>query len=90
MSKDIEYTRITLRIPTLLHGKLSDEAAIASRSMNAEIVSRITSSFSVAEQGNQYSLTVPEDLLPILAQEIADRMKLDPPPEAPTERELET
>lgn len=39
------YTRITLRIPKELHQKLADEAKSASKSLNAEIVGRLSSSF---------------------------------------------
>lgn len=42
---DDGYTRITLRIPNELHARLSDRAARTSKSMNAEIIDRIESSF---------------------------------------------
>ncbi|MFC4821137.1 Arc family DNA-binding protein [Dokdonella ginsengisoli] len=42
---DDGYTRITLRMPNDLHAKLTAEAARTSRSMNAEIVGRLTASF---------------------------------------------
>lgn len=42
---DDGYTRITLRIPDGLHSKLTAEAARTSKSMNAEIVARLESSF---------------------------------------------
>lgn len=42
----MKYTRITLRIPEPLHEKLTDSANNTSKSMNAEIISRINDSFS--------------------------------------------
>lgn len=45
MTKDDGYTRITLRIPTPLHTKLTELADERSRSTNAEIIGRL--SFSV-------------------------------------------
>ena len=39
------YTRITLRIPKELHGRLQDAADDTSKSMNAEIVARLHESF---------------------------------------------
>jgi len=53
------YTRITLRIPKDLHARLQLEADRTSKSMNAEILSRLQSSFEkkeiphVASQGIQ-------------------------------------
>lgn len=41
------YTRITLRIPDALHAQLASEAARTSKSMNAEIISRLANSFEV-------------------------------------------
>ncbi|WP_417786763.1 Arc family DNA-binding protein [Stutzerimonas xanthomarina] len=45
MEKDDRYTRITLRIPKDLHSKLSDAADETSKSMNAEIIARLESTF---------------------------------------------
>ena len=42
----MKYTRITLRIPEPLHEKLTDSANNTSKSMNADIISRINDSFS--------------------------------------------
>ncbi|QWF19307.1 toxin-antitoxin system HicB family antitoxin [Lysobacter capsici] len=42
------YTRITLRLPDALHAHLTDEAARTSKSMNAEIVARLGSTFGVS------------------------------------------
>jgi hypothetical protein len=44
MEKD-RYTRITLRIPSDLYGKLVYEADVTSKSTNAEIVARLNDSF---------------------------------------------
>ncbi|QGW22914.1 Arc family DNA-binding protein [Stutzerimonas degradans] len=46
MDTDDRYTRITLRIPKDLHSKLSDAADETSKSMNAEIISRLEDSFA--------------------------------------------
>ena len=43
--EDDRYTRITLRIPKDLHGKLQDAADATSKSTNAEIVARLQSTF---------------------------------------------
>jgi len=40
------YTRITLRIPKDLHAKLQEHADATSKSTNAEIVSRLESTFA--------------------------------------------
>lgn len=40
------YTRITLRIPRTLHGRLQAAADASSKSMNAEIVARLDLSFN--------------------------------------------
>lgn len=45
------YTRITLRIPDALHAQLASEAARTSKSMNAEIISRLEASFAPSPQG---------------------------------------
>jgi|GEM_PF-4177478 len=42
---DDRYTRITLRIPRELHGKLQEASDTTSKSMNAEIVARLERSF---------------------------------------------
>lgn len=47
MDKDDRYTRITLRIPKELHERLADSADKTSKSMNAEIIARLSESFSV-------------------------------------------
>lgn len=49
MEDDDRYTRITLRIPKDLHGRLSHSAADTSKSMNAEIVARLQASFEVGD-----------------------------------------
>lgn len=45
-SPGIEYERITLRIPKDVHEKLSVLAGRKSRSMNAEIISRLRSTLA--------------------------------------------
>ena len=40
------YTRITLRIPRDLHARLDEEADKTSKSLNAEIIARLQSSFT--------------------------------------------
>ena len=45
MESDDRYTRITLRLPKDLHARLSEAADDTSKSMNAEIVARLQSSF---------------------------------------------
>lgn len=60
MDKDDRYTRITLRIPKDLHSKLSDAADETSKSMNAEIIARLESTFSIAN-GDAPKLTVKID-----------------------------
>lgn len=45
MEEEDRYTRITLRIPKELHAQLSDAADQTSKSLNAEIVGRLTESF---------------------------------------------
>lgn len=63
MDKDDRYTRITLRIPKDLHEQLSEAADLTSKSMNAEIVARLQSTFLDAEKPdlkaleNQLNLT---------------------------------
>ncbi len=42
---DDRYTRITLRIPKALHARLQAEADSTSKSMNAEIIARVETSF---------------------------------------------
>ncbi|MGK9419242.1 Arc family DNA-binding protein [Pseudomonas cedrina] len=46
MDKDDRYTRITLRIPKELHERLADSADQTSKSMNAEIIARLSESFT--------------------------------------------
>lgn len=48
MDKDDRYTRITLRIPRELHSRLTEAADRTSKSLNAEIIGRLESSFSDA------------------------------------------
>lgn len=48
--EDDRYTRITLRIPRDLHARLQLAADMQSHSQNAEIVARLESSFSSAQQ----------------------------------------
>lgn len=45
----MEYARITLRIPEALHQQLSEQAKITSKSLNAEIIARLNSSFDAAK-----------------------------------------
>ncbi len=45
---DDGYTRITLRMPDALHAALTEEAARTSKSMNAEIISRLDGSFGAS------------------------------------------
>lgn len=47
MDKDDRYTRITLRIPKDLHERLADSADKTSKSMNAEIIARLSESFAI-------------------------------------------
>lgn len=47
MDKDDRYTRITLRIPKELHERLADSADQTSKSMNAEIIARLSESFTI-------------------------------------------
>ncbi len=49
MEEDDRYTRITLRIPRELHARLDGEADRTSKSLNAEIISRLEGSFKVEE-----------------------------------------
>lgn len=51
MEDEDRYTRITLRIPKDLHSRLADSAAATSKSMNAEIIARLTDSFSPLAPG---------------------------------------
>lgn len=44
--EDDNNTRITLRLPKSLHSKLQDAADATSKSMNAEIIARLESSFA--------------------------------------------
>lgn len=46
MNEDDRYTRITLRIPRELHARLDIEADNTSKSLNAEIIARLQSSFA--------------------------------------------
>jgi hypothetical protein len=48
MEEDDRYTRITLRIPKDLHARLDAEADRTSKSLNAEIVSRLESTFETS------------------------------------------
>lgn len=48
---DDRYTRITLRIPKDLHQALQAEADATSKSLNAEIVNRLASSFDFGGDG---------------------------------------
>jgi hypothetical protein len=43
---DAQIERLTLRIPSDLHDRLSAEADLANRSLNGEIVDRLASTFS--------------------------------------------
>ncbi|MBL1278201.1 MAG: Arc family DNA-binding protein [Ectothiorhodospiraceae bacterium] len=49
MDNDDRYTRITLRIPKDLHGQLSSTSQTTSKSLNAEIISRLEESFKAAQ-----------------------------------------
>lgn len=48
--QDDRFQRITLRIPKELHARLMQEAVARTRSMNAEIIDRLESSFVMAGQ----------------------------------------
>ncbi|MDR6538840.1 toxin-antitoxin system HicB family antitoxin [Variovorax soli] len=50
MEDEDRYTRITLRIPKLLHSQLQGEADKTSKSLNAEIVARLSASFDSKNQ----------------------------------------
>lgn len=50
MADDDDFVRITLRIPKPLHEQLN-EAAARKRSMNAEIIARLETSFEAAPEG---------------------------------------
>ena len=50
MEEDDRYTRITLRVPKDIHARLAERAFQASKSINAEIVGRLTS--SLTEEGS--------------------------------------
>ena len=47
---DDNYTRITFRMPKPLHAKLQESATATSKSMNAEIIARLESSFDGGDQ----------------------------------------
>jgi hypothetical protein len=47
MATQDEWTRVTIRIPPTLHERLQDAAATDNRSMNAEIIARLTATFSL-------------------------------------------
>lgn len=61
MDTEDRYTRITLRIPKDLHAWLSQSADDTSKSMNAEIISRLERSF----EGD--ALGLDKDVLDVLA-----------------------
>ncbi len=61
--EDDRYTRITLRIPKDLHGKLQDAADATSKSTNAEIVARLEE--SLAKQ--QAAAGIPTEIAAYLA-----------------------
>ncbi|MGE8446448.1 MAG: toxin-antitoxin system HicB family antitoxin [Comamonas sp.] len=53
------YTRITLRIPKDLHLKLSEQAKSTSKSLNAEIIGRLSDSFqSVPSESVEIGINV--------------------------------
>lgn len=58
--EDDRFTRITLRIPKDLHEQLTAQAEKKSRSMNAEIITRLEKSISDSPEANE------------LARQIAD------------------
>lgn len=49
MEEEDRYTRITLRIPRDLHARLEAAAAETSKSLNAEIVSRLTAAMELPD-----------------------------------------
>lgn len=55
---DDGYTRITLRIPDDLHARLTDAAARASKSMNAEIVARLEAAEGFEDERQRMQLAV--------------------------------
>lgn len=60
METEDKYTRITLRIPKDLHARLSEEAEATSKSMNAEIVARLESSFEEMDLNQSIQLLIDE------------------------------
>ncbi|MFN9476391.1 toxin-antitoxin system HicB family antitoxin [Acidovorax sp.] len=60
MEDEDRYTRITLRIPKDLHSRLTEEAERTSKSLNAEIVGRLTDSFQPGSADTATALPLPE------------------------------
>jgi len=66
---DMDYQRITLRIPVPLHNKLMDSSKKSSKSMNAEIIARLEES---------YNKSTPPDadlIRSIIKEELAKQLK---------------
>ncbi len=90
MDKDDRYTRITLRIPKELHERLADSADKTSKSMNAEIIARLSESFEIKSTDDRAveriteldrevaSLTIEGFRLMKEANAIADQMERTP------------
>ncbi|MBB6577974.1 hypothetical protein HNP33_002042 [Comamonas odontotermitis] len=53
MDEEDRYTRITLRIPKELHTSLSEAAEKTSKSLNAEIIGRLSDSFSFKHEADE-------------------------------------
>jgi len=53
MEEEDRYTRITLRIPKDVHARLQQSADKTSKSMNAEIVARLDTSFTATETSSE-------------------------------------
>lgn len=70
MAKQDDWIRITLRLPSDLHSKLSDAAE--NSSMNAEIVERLTDSFHRRLSKNSAALLLDEIRELVLGHQIHD------------------
>jgi len=75
MDTDDRYTRITLRIPKDLHSRLSNAADETSKSMNAEIIARLESTFTPAESAAERAARldqIREKAMPGMVEILAD------------------
>lgn len=77
--EDDRYTRITLRIPKDLHVALAAEADATSKSLNAEIVARLASSFADRQP------PADEERVQDIAKEAAELIlrRIELPPDTP-------